>query len=170
MSGNRELSVAFIGDIMCHGVQLQAAQNKSDGTYSFLNNFIYTKPHIQAADLAVCNLETTLAGKDFAGYPKFSTPDAIADAIADAGFQIVATANNHSNDTGTEGIVRTVEVLRSRGLSVIGTKATASDTGFAVTDVKGIRVAVLNYTYETAKYSGRKNLNNRALMRTQKSF
>lgn len=110
MSGNRELSVAFIGDIMCHGVQLQAAQNKSDGTYSFLNNFIYTKPYIQAADLAVCNLETTLAGKDFAGYPKFSTPDAIADAIADAGFQIVATANNHSNDTGTEGIVRTVEV------------------------------------------------------------
>lgn len=46
MSGNRELSVAFIGDIMCHGVQLQAAQNKSDGTYSFLNNFIYTKPYI----------------------------------------------------------------------------------------------------------------------------
>ena len=157
------LHIVFCGDIMTHGNQIRAAKRK-DGTHDFSHYFDNTRSYIQAADLAVCNCETTMAGGDaYTGYPRFNTPDALADAIKGAGFSVVATANNHSYDSKCTGIIRTRSVLESRGLQVIGTKKTAHEKAWAIVERKGIKIAVLNYTYETAKHNGAKTLNNRAL-------
>lgn len=157
------LHIVFCGDIMTHGNQIRAAKNE-DGSYDFSRYFDNTRSYIQAADLAVCNCETTMAGGDtYTGYPRFNTPDALADAIKGAGFSVVATANNHSYDSKCTGIIRTRSVLESRGLQVIGTKKAAQEKAWAIVERKGVKIAVLNYTYETAKYNGAKTLNNRAL-------
>lgn len=158
------LSVVACGDIMTHGVQIKSAFNKENGTYDFSRYFKYTKKHIQKADLAICNVETTMGGgNDFKGFPRFNTPDSLADAISDAGFTVASTANNHSFDTELNGIIRTREQLEKKGIKVVGTRKNTKEKKYALIDVKGVSVAVLNYTYETSKRKGRKTLNNHLL-------
>ncbi|MCK7539175.1 MAG: CapA family protein [Marinilabiliales bacterium] len=71
---------------------------------------------MQCADVAIGNLEVTLGGAPYKGYPAFSSPDALAVACRNAGFDILVTANNHSADRGTKGLVRTIRVLDSLGI------------------------------------------------------
>ncbi len=44
----------------------------------------------------------------------FRTPDTVLDAITDAGIDFLATANNHSLDSGEYGMLRTIEQLNMR--------------------------------------------------------
>ena len=132
-------------------------------TYDFSNYFRGILPHIQQADIAVCNLETTVAGGEPSGYPKFNTPDSIADAIAQAGFSCVAAANNHSFDSGTSGIIRTRKMLERRHLAVVGTRKNPSEKAYQIFSVQDVKVALLNFTYETAGRDGQRTLNNRLM-------
>ena len=77
---------------MQHKAQLQAARQK-DGTYDYTGCFTQVTPEIEAADIAVCNFETTLGGAPYSGYPQFCSPDAYAQAVRDAGFDVFLTAN-----------------------------------------------------------------------------
>ena len=88
------ISIYFAGDIMQHEAQLKAAL-RADGTYDYTGCFTQVTPEIEAADIAVCNFETTLGGVPYSGYPQFCSPDELAAAVRDAGFDIFLTANNH---------------------------------------------------------------------------
>ena len=156
-----EILISAVGDIMVHKMQLDAQYNSTTKEYDFTNNFKYVAPYIQRADLALANLETTLAGQAriFTGYPMFNTPDALADALKGAGFDVISTSNNHTYDRGKDGVIRTIEVLEDRGLDVIGTRKTVEDESFKIIDVKGIQVGLSAYTYETPSSNGQKALN-----------
>ena len=91
------ISLYFAGDMMQHKAQLDAAL-QTDGTYNYSGCFTLVTPEIEAADIAVCNFETTLGGAPYTGYPQFCSPDAYARAVRDAGFDIFLTANNHCMD------------------------------------------------------------------------
>lgn len=53
-------------------------------------------------------------------------------------------------DTGEEGLLRTVKKVRENGFSSTGTFVSQSDRdSIRILDIKGIKVAVLNYTYGT---------------------
>jgi len=58
-----EASIIAVGDILIHEDQLKAQFNEGTGEYNFENNFKYVKSHIQSADIALANFETTLAGE-----------------------------------------------------------------------------------------------------------
>lgn len=60
---------------------------------------------MNAVDFATINLELTLPGSKYQGYPTFRTPDSLVDSILTAGFDLVTTANNHANDSGENGMV-----------------------------------------------------------------
>ena len=107
------LTLLFMGDIMGHDSQIHSAL-QPNGTYNYAEVFKYVKKEISNADIAVANLEVTLAGPPFKGYPQFSSPDALAVAAKQAGIDILCTANNHSVDRRKQGIVRTIKVLDSR--------------------------------------------------------
>jgi poly-gamma-glutamate capsule biosynthesis protein CapA/YwtB (metallophosphatase superfamily) len=141
----------FAGDVMGHDAQIAAAQTAS-GEYDYRHNYQYIKPILDHADLAVANLEVTLAGEPFKGYPRFSSPDALADALKGAGFDLLLTANNHACDRGEDGLRRTLRVLDARGLPHTGTFASPEDrekTYPLIIDVNGVRLAFLNATYGT---------------------
>ena len=94
-------SIFAAGDIMVHTPQLQAQYDHSTGVYNFDNNFKYVKKYIEDADYSLANLETTLAGNDvyqYSSYPTFNSPDELADALKNAGFDLLSTINNHSFD------------------------------------------------------------------------
>ena len=82
---------------MTHGPQIRAAA-QSDGSYDFAQSFGLVRPAIERADLAIGNLETTFGGKPYSGYPMFSSPEALAVALREAGFDVLTTSNNHSCD------------------------------------------------------------------------
>ena len=70
----RSLRLLFAGDLMQHTPQIKAAL-QPDGTYDYTECFARVKPEIEWADVAIANLEVTLAGPPYSGYPTFSAPD-----------------------------------------------------------------------------------------------
>lgn len=142
--------LAFVGDLMCHSTQFEYAAVGKD-SFSFYPTFDQIKPFLSAADFTLGNLETTLSGKKpYKGYPQFNSPDSYLDAIVDAGFDFLVTSNNHSLDTRGEGLERTIEQIRNRGVGSTGTYLSQQDRdSIRVVEVKGIKFAILNYTYGT---------------------
>lgn len=146
------LRLLFAGDIMGHMPQIQSAAT-GKGEYDYTPCFRYIEPIIKQADLAIGNLELTLPGKPpYTGYPMFRSPDALARALKDAGFDILVTANNHSNDSRGAGVVSTLETLRKLGFQQTGTFRDQRDrsTTYPLMVYKnGFKIALLNYTYDT---------------------
>lgn len=146
------LSLLFLGDIMQHDSQIADALDKRSGTYDYKPCFQYVKPYIEAVDLAIGNLEVTLAGRPYKGYPQFSAPDELLVALKDIGMDVIVTANNHSVDRGKAGVERTIAMLDSFNIPHTGTFATQSarDQSYPlIVERQGFRLAILNYTYGT---------------------
>ncbi len=152
------IDIACVGDVMAHITQVQAAA-LGDGTYSFEKNFEFIKDYITKADIALCNIETTFGGEPYRGYPAFSSPDVLAGDLAEAGFNVALTANNHMHDRGGAGITRTLEVLKKNGFVTTGSMLREDEPRYAMINVKGIDVAVIAYTYETPSPDGAVYLN-----------
>ncbi|HPF93896.1 MAG TPA: CapA family protein, partial [Tenuifilaceae bacterium] len=69
------LTLMFIGDVMGHGPQIRSAFNEKTNSYDYDDVFSRVSPLLEQADFAIANLEVTLAGAPFSGYPQFSSPD-----------------------------------------------------------------------------------------------
>ena len=156
-----EANIVAVGDIIVHDEQLKAQFNEGTGEYNFDNNFKYVKSHIISADLALANLETTLAGEGqkYTGYPLFNSPSSIVDAIKNCGFDILSTVNNHTIDRGSAGVFSTVAEIEKRNLKAIGTRKNLSEKPYIIEDVKGIKIGVISYSYETPRKGNNKTLN-----------
>lgn len=143
---------------MVHKSQIASQYDNSTGTFNYDNNFQYVKKYIQNADLALCNVETTFAGGTPTGYPSFNAPDALAKSLADAGFDVGLTSNNHLYDKGLSGLKRTLRILRNEGIATAGTRL-PWERNYALINVKGVKTAIISYTYETPSNSGRSTIN-----------
>lgn len=145
------VTLVFAGDAMQHDSQLKAAA-QTNGSYDYSTYFTAIKPYIEAADLAVVNLETPLGGEPYSGYPMFCAPDSYLDALTDAGFDFILAANNHTLDRRDKGVCRTIETFRKRGVPYAGiyrNRAERDTVCPAIIDVNGFKIAILNYTYGT---------------------
>lgn len=151
-STTHELSLLFIGDIMGHGPQITSAYDKTTKTYNYNSVFQYVTPQIGSSDFCMANLEVTLAGKPYKGYPQFSSPDQLAVACKESGIDALVTSNNHSCDRGDKGVLRTIDVLDSIEILHTGTFKDSADrkkNNPLIIEQNCIRVAFLNYTYGT---------------------
>ena len=149
--GNQDINLTFVGDAMQHGPQIKAART-SAGNYDYTPCFKNLSDDIAKADFALVNLECPLGGKPYSGYPNFSAPDEYAQHLQDVGFDFFVTANNHCLDRRDAGAKRTIKRLNEMGIPHAGTylNEAARDTLCpAIVDVKGVRMAILSYTYGT---------------------
>jgi len=152
-------TIRSAGDVLIH-VPIYNAAKTAEG-YNFDNVFTYTESLIEDCDYFVANLETTLAGtgKPYSGFPRFNSPDAIADALKKAGVDCLLTANNHTFDKNGEGVLRTQKVLKEKGITYTGTRETEEGRKFIIAKVNDIKFGIICYTYETPSSEGRKSLN-----------
>ena len=148
--GGRCLRLAFAGDIMQHYAQ---ASDDFKAVYQSV------APALRAFDLAVANLEFPVVperpiGPEM-GRVRFNGSPRHLDALADAGFDALATANNHSFDQGETGLRRTVDELRRRNLRAVGTAAEreALDTP-SVFRLQGLRIGLAAFTRPLNTYTG----------------
>lgn len=147
-----ELSLLFTGDVMGHGPQITSAFDKELNAYDYTRCFKYISAEMSAADYTIANLEVTLAGPPYTGYPQFSSPDELAVGCKNAGVDIFVTSNNHSCDRGGSGIKRTIEVLDSLNLIHTGTYKDSLErkaNNPLIIEHDCFRLAILNYTYGT---------------------
>ncbi|NDW17563.1 CapA family protein [Dysgonomonas sp. 216] len=146
----RTVKLLFVGDAMQHKSQIDGARTKAG--YDYSKYFKHIKSQVDSADIAIVNLEVTLAGKPYTGYPSFSAPDEFAVELKNTGFDVFLTANNHILDKRKRGLERTNKVLDTLQVKHLGSYIDAKHRSlrYPLMLIKnGIRIALLNYTYGT---------------------
>ena len=134
---------------MVYNSQLTAQYDVSTAKYNFNNNFKYVKKYITEADYSMVNLETTLTGNKiyrYSSYPKFNSPDELADGLKYAGFDLISTANNHAYDKGDLSIKNTLNTLKDKKLDVVGTRESNGER-YIVKKINNINIGITSYTY-----------------------
>lgn len=143
--------IQMMGDLVLRDVTLDSAK-KADGSYDFTPYFAQLKTYLDG-DLKLMNLEGVLDGAGdgaYEGFPLYNYPAEIADAIKDAGFNTVITANDHALDKYAAGIANTRTLLTQRGLACVGTYESQEQYDqYYVKNVNGIKVGILAYTDTT---------------------
>jgi poly-gamma-glutamate capsule biosynthesis protein CapA/YwtB (metallophosphatase superfamily) len=146
------LSMLFLGDIMQHDSQISDAYDPITQQYNYFPCFQYVKPYTKAVDVAIGNLELTLAGPPYTGYPQFGAPDQLLEALKDMGMDVLVTANNHCVDRGRKGLERTIQMLDSFKILHTGTFSDETERSSLtplIIERNGFKLALLNYTFGT---------------------
>lgn len=119
MSLPKSLIITFAGDIMAH------TPNFKMNDYSLIYKDIETI--IKNDDLSFANLETPVhSEREYESYPTFNVKPPYVEAAINAGFDVFSLANNHTNDQGSEGMIKTREYFegkRKDGIYSAGIKA-----------------------------------------------
>lgn len=151
------VSFVGVGDNLIHEMIYKEADGASgdmnDGSYDFSAMYSHVKDDIQTADLAYIDQESIIGGDalGISGYPTFNSPADLAKNVADTGFDMVNTANNHCLDMYQEGIDFSHAVWEKQtGVITAGTYVSQEDRDTIRTiERKGITFSFLAYTYGT---------------------
>ncbi len=147
------VEIVMVGDVMMHTKVLKSGLS-SNGTYNYDHLFSNVKAELSGADIAIVNQESVLGGEElkYTGYPSFNSPKELGDAEANAGFNVVLHGTNHALDRLSKGIENTLDFWREKHpeVKVLGIHGSEEDQKkICILNVKGIKIAILNYTYGT---------------------
>lgn len=146
----KEVSLLFLGDIMQHQLQIESAYNPATLKYDFSSQFKYVKPVFEKSDIVIGNLEVTFGGPPYTGYPKFSSPSSLGEAIKKSGINYLVMSNNHVYDRDKAGFENTLRVVDSLGFKRTGTFIDYADkmkNNPMVIEKNDFRIALFNYGY-----------------------
>lgn len=135
------VSLVAVGDIMlARDTATAIAQNGVDYP------FAATSDWLRAADLAFGNLETPLSGLGQLATSgiAFRADPSSADGLINAGFDVLALANNHIGDYGGDALAETIQHLTQRGIATVGAGADETAARAAqIVEVRGLKIAFL---------------------------
>jgi poly-gamma-glutamate synthesis protein (capsule biosynthesis protein) len=144
------INIVAVGDDLIH-TQIISDSKQKNGKYNFDNLFKNVKEDIQRADISIINQETILSNSKlgYTGYPLFGSPTSVGTAIHNAGFNVVLQATNHAMDKGSAGIRNTLDFWKKyKDIKVLGIYNSKEDSeDVCIIEKKGIKVAILNYTF-----------------------
>lgn len=155
-AGPRRLTVLGAGDILIHPPVWEQARADADGEgFDFRPIFEALTGAVSGADLAICHLETPLAPADgpFLGWPRFSAPPQLLEALVAVGYDTCSTASNHTLDQGEAGVYRTIDALAGAGLDWAGSARDAREAAdptvleVVTGDGRVVGVGQLSYTF-----------------------
>lgn len=144
----KKILISFVGDVILHERIRKRHDVTNEGFDSIWSEL---QTYFDRADLRYANLEGPVAPQlaKPSGFPRFNYPERIIEDLKKSGFDVVSTANNHSLDRGSEGVIQTIKNLDQHKLSYTGTiknqikaavdpaldKKTNQDTWWVLTDV-----------------------------------
>lgn len=147
-AGDSLLTIAMCGDIMMGTTYPTVRLPQNDGAAIFSD----VKQLFLDADLAAGNLEgviceggtcTKNTGK--ANNYAFRMPESYVSLLTDAGFDYMNLANNHTNDFGTYGLVRTRQLLEEQGIAYSG----LPDCESAIIERNGVRYGICSFGHNS---------------------
>ena len=135
------VTLTVVGDIML-GRGVAAANPDPTRTLAAM------RPLLRRADLTVGNLESTLstAGAPRQGGDSFSADPGVLEGLADAGFDALSLANNHTGDFGDRALVETVRAFAGSGIQPFGAgRGLAAAIRPVVLRHRGVTVGLLGF-------------------------
>ena len=171
------IKISFTGDLMALIPENKAAfrHNKFDykPVFSSIEHILRTSNYV------VGNLETPIASEKLRWTEDptiFNTPKEFAAAAIEAGFDCFSLSNNHCLDRGIEGLIQTLQNLRSLEVDTVGTYDDVSTSKIPLIKTFGKKkYAFLSFTYGTnSAWRNNKlnkdNLHHVDLIREQEEF
>lgn len=137
-------SVDFLtmGDLLYHSTFLQ-----DQSVDAFYEGFKHMDSYFEEADFVLANYETTTNPKrKYSGYPMFNTPPNAMKAIKKSGINILNTNNNHTLDTGLEGVISTLETIRAENIMTVGTQLPEEPKRLDISK-NGIKIGLVSFSY-----------------------
>ena len=106
-----DITVMAVGDNLLH-LGIVNSGRECEGRYNYDFLFDSIRPYLDKSDISIINQETVMAGNElgFSGFPYFNSPTEVADAIDNAGFNVVLQASNHTIDQGMKGLLNVCSV------------------------------------------------------------
>ncbi len=146
----QEIRLLFAGDLLCQ--EDMVAKFRTQNGFDFSPCFEYVRPLLRSADFSVGNLETPVSHTapyrgeiiSHEGPYYCNAPLHYLESLNYAGFDMLYTANNHTIDAGTRGLLETISNTRQFGMIQTGTFADDGDR-FAVVDICGIKVGFVSF-------------------------
>ncbi|MGL4009746.1 CapA family protein [Staphylococcus nepalensis] len=150
---NHNVSFVGMGDNLIHPVVYKDAK-VIDGSYDFKPMYKPIKSYVTAADVAFINQESPLGGdnKPYHGFKRFNTPSSVANDLTKTGFNLINGSNNHALDQGSDGLLNELKVWDNYKEKATFTGVFDSQKSYnkiPIKKVKGIKIALLSYTYGT---------------------
>lgn len=145
-------SVVAVGDNYYQEYLLSSGQSDS-GEWDYNHVYTNVSQSIQAADFAIVSQDSVFTNShdSISTYP-FAVPTEIGDALVNAGFDAVASASDTIDDFGSEMITQTLDYWKESHpeISVLGIHESQEDAdSVKIAEVNGIKVALLNYTFQS---------------------
>jgi poly-gamma-glutamate synthesis protein (capsule biosynthesis protein) len=117
--------------------------------YDYADVFLDVMPVLSGGDLTTLNFEGNFYEEPY-GSKHNSAPVELAQALRNAGVDILQTANSKAIANGILGLSATVDSIRGAGMQSVGTYATQEQfqryQGFLIREVNGIRIAITAFT------------------------
>ena len=140
------------GDDLIHdGIFLQARERGGDH-YDFDAAYAAMQGYYDQFDVNWLNQET-LVNDDYepSGYPMFSTPGDITNALYNVGFRVFSLSNNHSYDKGAGGIASSMAHWAAMPDDVVSMGFYNLETydDYVYQTVNGVTIGYLSYTEMT---------------------
>lgn len=135
---NSIIRLSAIGDILL-GNSMQKSGKNVEGLYT--NIFEDISKYFNDSDIVMGTYETDVTEDN----------KAFANAIKESGVDLVTLAHNHSLDNGIEGLNKTKEYLESIGIQTTGMYSNDAKDRVKIIEIKGVKLAILSYTYENGE-------------------
>ena len=121
----------------------------TQGGYDYQKVFQDVLPVLASGDITMLNFEGILSGSDYGTETKAAPPELLRD-LANAGVDVLQTANSCSVFDGLRGLNSTLQGVRDAGMTPLGTYSGTSEFnksgGYIIWEVGGIKVAMMAFT------------------------
>jgi Bacterial capsule synthesis protein PGA_cap len=150
-SAPKQITILGSGDILVHPPTWQQAQADAEAAggdgYYFDRMFDAVRPHVSAADLAICHMEAPMGPGAPEDFPRFNAPVELAGTVKRAGYDTCSTSSNHALDQGEKGVYDNLDALDAAGLRHTGTFRSAKEQATpTIYVVKGVKIGHLSWT------------------------
>lgn len=143
---NAEIILSFVGDVMTgsdYPDKSYLPSNEGKDIFKSVENY-FRNSDVNFANLegAIANTNTQSSKRSKNSY-SFRMPPYMANRIAEAGFNIVAVANNHSRDFGDKGYKQTQEYLKNAEIKIVGNILNTA----TIIEIKNKKIGFLAFYY-----------------------
>lgn len=139
-----QVKILAMGDMIFH--QPIVKNYRTGESYDFTPIFANISEDINGADIAIANFEGSVnSNRKLSGFPMFNFPKESIYSLKNAGFDILSTANNHSLDTGLDGVAETISHIKESGMESFGTLSEEGEKGIII-EKNGIKIGLISFT------------------------
>lgn len=141
------IRLGFVGDIMLDRGVRSKILLYGDGSYNF--PFQFASSALRSYDILFGNLEAPISdkGANRGSIYSFRMDPQVANALSNAGFDVMSVANNHIGDWGEAAMADTFMRLKNAGIMPAGGGANEKSAHEPkIFQVRGVKIAYLAYS------------------------